>query len=59
MAESNAWQLYVAVYVCYPLAFIGLSLRVYVRYFMQRVMGWDDWLMILSLVCEYTIISIE
>ncbi|ATZ53145.1 hypothetical protein BCIN_09g00320 [Botrytis cinerea B05.10] len=49
MAESNAWQLYVAVYVCYPLAFIGLSLRVYVRYFMQRVMGWDDWLMILSL----------
>ncbi|TEY75041.1 hypothetical protein BOTCAL_0066g00180 [Botryotinia calthae] len=31
MAESNAWQLYVAVY------------------FMQRVMGWDDWLMIFSL----------
>ncbi|KAF5876850.1 putative polytopic membrane protein [Botrytis fragariae] len=49
MAESNAWQLYVAVCVCYPSAFIGVSLRTYVRYFMQRVMGWDDWLMILSL----------
>ncbi|TGO50137.1 hypothetical protein BCON_0191g00160 [Botryotinia convoluta] len=31
MAESHAWQLYVAAY------------------FMQKVMGWDDWLMILSL----------
>ncbi|KAF7916784.1 uncharacterized protein EAE98_010506 [Botrytis deweyae] len=49
MAESHAWQLYVAVCVCYPLAFIGVSLRTYVRYFMQKVMGWDDWLMILSL----------
>ncbi|EDO02388.1 hypothetical protein SS1G_04864 [Sclerotinia sclerotiorum 1980 UF-70] len=46
MGESRAWQLYVAVYVCYPLAFIGVALRTYTRYFMQKIMGWDDWLML-------------
>ncbi|CAD6444789.1 1bdca599-df33-495f-b153-99621d112df9 [Sclerotinia trifoliorum] len=49
MGESHAWQLYVAVYVCYALAFIGVALRCYARYFMQNIMGWDDWLMLVSL----------
>ncbi|KAF7861381.1 hypothetical protein EAF04_007946 [Stromatinia cepivora] len=57
MGESRAWQLYVAIYVCYPLAFIGVVLRCYVRYFMQKVMGWDDWLMLMSLAIYTTYVG--
>ncbi|ESZ94059.1 hypothetical protein SBOR_5535 [Sclerotinia borealis F-4128] len=28
---------------------MGVALRCYVRFFMQKIMGWDDWLMVLSL----------
>ena len=32
------------------LAWISVLLRVYVRAYMIRFFGWDDWLMLLSLV---------
>jgi uncharacterized membrane protein YadS len=38
------------------LAWISVATRVYVRAIMQRVFGMDDWLMVLTLVREHSIL---
>lgn len=57
MGENRAREVYIAVCICYPLAFVGVMFRFYVRYFMQKIMGFDDWLMVLSLVGHLFILS--
>ena len=50
-AESNLPFILGITISCHLLAVIAVCLRTYVRTFIVRIMGWDDYTMIGAMVC--------
>ena len=51
VSELKAIPMLAVAVVCLSLSWIVVSLRIYVRGFMIRSFGWDDWLMLITQVC--------
>ena len=47
--RNQAFKLYIVTITCYVLAFVGVSLRFYVRKFVVGRLALDDWLMAAAL----------
>lgn len=48
--ESNTVRIVTVVTIFHALAFISVSLRLYARIWLIKAPGWDDWVMVLTIV---------
>lgn len=46
--ESRVWAVAIVGIVTAPLALIAIALRMYSRWAVARVVGWDDWVMLVT-----------
>ncbi|EQB53454.1 hypothetical protein GCG54_00005355 [Colletotrichum gloeosporioides] len=49
--ESNTVRIVTVVTIFHALAFISVSLRLYARIWLIKAPGWDDWVMVLTILC--------
>ena len=51
--ENKGPILLVVTILCYCLALLGTVARLYVRKYIVKHTGWDDWLIVASLVSDF------